>query len=315
MNNSPKISIIIPIYNTSAYLPECLNSIIKQTLKNIEIICINDGSTDNSLAILNEYAQKDQRIKIINQKNLGISYSRNNALKIASGEYIQFLDSDDWIREDTCQQLYTTAHTQELDMLSFSGYNVNNKTKELLNENYFNFTYLPSNFDYRTFHFADCQHFCEKMGVTACLTLYRRKFIEQNNLLFPKGLHFEDNLFFTQALFAASLIGINKEKFYFRRIHSASITQNQEKHYLDNLKITDLVLSFIKAQGNEQIYARYKKSYTNSIITKYKRFSSNYQKAYKTELNKILKKYTFSQTSYYLFGFIPFLRIEKNSIS
>ena len=93
----PKISVIVPIFNVEKYLKECLESIINQTFKDIEIICINDGSTDNSLDILNQYAEKDNRIKVITQSNQGLSAARNTGIKYANGEYISFIDSDDYI--------------------------------------------------------------------------------------------------------------------------------------------------------------------------------------------------------------------------
>ncbi len=91
----PKVSIIVPVYNVEKYLSTCLDSLINQTLKDIEIICINDGSTDNSLNILNEYAQKDTRIIVINKENSGPGSCRNLGIEKATGEYIQFVDSDD----------------------------------------------------------------------------------------------------------------------------------------------------------------------------------------------------------------------------
>ena len=92
-----KISIIVPVYNTEKFLEKCLNSLIKQTLKDIEIICINDGSIDNSLQILRKFANKDKRIQIINQTNSGLSIARNAGINKATGEYIGFVDSDDWV--------------------------------------------------------------------------------------------------------------------------------------------------------------------------------------------------------------------------
>lgn len=97
---TPKVSIIVPVYNVENYLRKCLDSLINQTLKNIEIICINDGSTDNSLSILEEYASKDERIIVINQENAGVSSARNRGLEIATGEYIAFVDADDSVTPD-----------------------------------------------------------------------------------------------------------------------------------------------------------------------------------------------------------------------
>ena len=114
-----KISIIVPVYNTEPYLEQCLDSIINQTLEDIEIICVNDGSTDNSLSILEEYASKDNRIRIINQENKGQGFARNNGLKNVNGEYVLFVDSDDWIELNTCEALYKKVNELDLDMLFF----------------------------------------------------------------------------------------------------------------------------------------------------------------------------------------------------
>jgi len=104
---TPKISIIIPIYNTARYLSVCLDSVIKQTYENLEIILIDDGSTDDSGKIADTYAKKDSRIKVIHQKNQGQSAARNHGLKIASGDFISFLDSDDKIKPDFIQKLFS----------------------------------------------------------------------------------------------------------------------------------------------------------------------------------------------------------------
>ena len=97
------ISIIIPVYNVEKYLSDCLDSVVNQTYKDLEIICVNDGSTDNSLDILNEYCSKDDRIFVVNKENGGLSSARNAGLAVAKGDFIMFLDSDDWIDNNTCE--------------------------------------------------------------------------------------------------------------------------------------------------------------------------------------------------------------------
>lgn len=115
-----KVSVIIPVYNSEKYLEKCLNSLIKQTLEDIEIVCINDGSTDNSLEILNAYAKKDRRIKVLSQKNLKQGAARNNGLKIAQGEFISFVDSDDWVDFDYLEKLYNAAIDNNVNMAASS---------------------------------------------------------------------------------------------------------------------------------------------------------------------------------------------------
>ena len=114
-HNIPKISIIVPVYNVEPYLRQCLNSLVNQTLKDIEIICVNDGSPDDCLSILHEHAEKDNRIAVINQKNTGLSGARNSGLKVASGEYVMFVDSDDWVDVRICEELYNAALRENAD--------------------------------------------------------------------------------------------------------------------------------------------------------------------------------------------------------
>ena len=114
------ISIIVPVFNVAFYLPQCLDSLVNQTYRDIEIICVNDGSTDGSLAILLEYAQKDERIKIISRENRGISCSRNEALDIAQGEWTMFVDSDDWIDLNTCESALNLAIQHQADIVMWA---------------------------------------------------------------------------------------------------------------------------------------------------------------------------------------------------
>lgn len=112
-----KVSVIIPVYNVEKYLEECLDSVVNQTLKEIEIICINDGSIDNSVKILEKYRNKYSNIKVINQKNLGVGRARNVGVKLAKGEYIFFLDSDDYIEVDALEKCYIEAKQNKLDVV------------------------------------------------------------------------------------------------------------------------------------------------------------------------------------------------------
>ncbi len=117
MSNKPKVSIVIPVYNVENYIERCLNSLINQTMKEIEIIAINDGSIDNSLDILKRFAKKDIRIKVIDNENMGVSYCRNIGIQQANGKYITFVDSDDWIDKDTIEIMYSKAEEENCDMV------------------------------------------------------------------------------------------------------------------------------------------------------------------------------------------------------
>ncbi|MBQ8784417.1 MAG: glycosyltransferase family 2 protein [Alphaproteobacteria bacterium] len=114
---SHTVTVVIPVYNVEKYLEQCLDSVINQTYKDIEIICINDGSTDNSITILEKYALSDNRIKIISQTNQGISAARNAGIKVATGKYITFLDSDDFLSRDAIEKMVTAIENNYVDFV------------------------------------------------------------------------------------------------------------------------------------------------------------------------------------------------------
>src|SRR5574344_49484 len=148
MENKISVSFIIPIFNTEKYLKQCLNSIISQTLSDIEIICINDGSTDNSLCILENFAKKDKRIKVINQKNKGQSAARNKGITLAKGEYIAFVDSDDWAQPDMLEKMYNRATQDDTDVTMASVTLHNEKTgEETCHDCYVSLDVFPKEFD------------------------------------------------------------------------------------------------------------------------------------------------------------------------
>ena len=115
-----KVSIIVPVYNVEEYLPQCLDSLVNQTLQDIEIICINDGSTDSSGKILDNYAQKDNRIKVITKENEGQGVARNLAMDHANGEYIMFCDPDDWFELSACEDAYNQISKNDNDIVFFN---------------------------------------------------------------------------------------------------------------------------------------------------------------------------------------------------
>ena len=191
-----KISAIVPVYNVEKYLKECLDSIINQTLTDIEIICINDGSTDNSLKILNEYAEKDKRVKIFTQKNQGLSIARNNGMKYAKGEYISFIDSDDYIELNTFEKLYDKATRDDLDILMFKSF-VYDEQKQKINEfDAYHDLEVFDKFIKNIFCHLDTKEFTHRISVTSWSKIYKTDFLKSNEINFPEKLLFEDNAFF-----------------------------------------------------------------------------------------------------------------------
>ena len=132
------ISVVVPVYNVEKYLERCVDSIIKQTYKNLDIILVDDGSQDNSGKICDKYKEKYNNIQVIHQKNQGLSIARNNGLAIAEGNYITFIDSDDWIKKDMIESLFNAMHKYKADIASVAVYDVYDSGQVIKNVKYKN---------------------------------------------------------------------------------------------------------------------------------------------------------------------------------
>ena len=240
--SKPKISVIIPVYNVEKYLNRCLDSIVNQTLKDIEIICVNDGSTDNSLQILNEYASKDSRIKIIDKKNEGLGYTRKVGLDNATGEYILFCDSDDYYAELTAfEKLYNFAIKKNVDIIGFDFYHISfNST--LKNRFYF----IPNPPNKNIFTYKDIENI-NSINTSSCLRLYSKSFFDSyDDWYFPKKTFYEDTPFHFQTLFRAKYSYL-QEPFYVYEIRDNSITTKfkTDKNFIDVYTTTKVAFDFI----------------------------------------------------------------------
>jgi len=181
-----KLSVIMPVYNVGKYLPMCLDSIICQTLDDIEVICVNDGSTDESLSVLQEYKEKDNRIVIIDKKNEGSGVARNTALAIAQGEYIYFVDGDDWLDNNSVlKMLYEKAVADELDILIFGGLSCYEKEGQIFkSKGGYSLKGLDRKYINSVFSAKDIKKDIFKFPSTAWTKLYRRKFLIDNDIKF-----------------------------------------------------------------------------------------------------------------------------------
>lgn len=238
-----KISVIIPVYNVSLYLRKCLDSIINQTLRDIEVICINDGSTDNSLEILNEYAVKDDRIKIINQENKKQGAARNAGMRIATGEYIGFVDSDDWVDLDFYEKLYNTAKKHNFDIALGTNVRVkkNGNKKRLNITEEKEYTSIQDKFDVNV------------QWKNPCPTnkIYKRDLFLKHNIQWPEGVYCEDRIFTLKAVYYANgIVTVPNVNYYYFSNPNSTVNFKKGKH--NQLKRNDRddarcsVLKFLK---------------------------------------------------------------------
>lgn len=221
-----KISVIIPVYNVEKYLKNCLDSIINQTLKEIEIICVNDGSTDNSLSILKEYQQKDERIKIINRENNGPSAARNTALKVASGEYISFLDSDDYVDLNFCEKMYQAATENNCDIACCNIIRFNEKLKkDLVKYNRIKVAKRPRH-KYKLAIIPEHNYVWNK--------IYNRKKIIALDLAFEEGILFEDVIFSHKVIYYLDkMVSVPNVNYYYRNNPDSIVNSCSEEKMND----------------------------------------------------------------------------------
>ena len=238
-----KVSVIIPVYNTQEWLRQCLESVLLQDLDSFEIICIDDGSTDSSLKILHEYASRDQRVRVFSIQNHGIGHARNLALKKAKGEFIYFLDSDDYLEEGALDFLYNKASSLDLDVLYFDSrqfYDPPELEKSLpytLNDPRYT---RPKEYS----DIVEGQAFFVKTwqemtyNASAYLQLTRRSLIDRYNLTFLEGILYEDEVFTLSCMLYASRVAHRRKTFHVRRLRPNSIMTGHltEKNIYSYLK-------------------------------------------------------------------------------
>lgn len=238
----PKISVIIPVYNVEKYLAECLTSVVNQTFKDIEIICVNDGSTDNSPMILEEFAQKDSRIKIINQENQGMSCARNAGLAVATGEYITFVDSDDYIELKTYETIFNSLK-QTPDLICFGTNIIEQEIKRFEHRN----KYYDIKFS--GLQKATCKHL-KNTDVSVWNKIFKASIIKKYNIIFPSKLHYEDYSFVNKYFICCKDVFYIKEKLYNYRRRPNSIMdnvfKNKSERILDHLIIFNDFFNFCK---------------------------------------------------------------------
>lgn len=237
------ISIIVPVYNVEKYINKCLQSILNQTYSNLEIILIDDGSTDKSGEICEQYAQKDNRIAVIHKKNGGLSDARNYGIRNATGTWILFVDSDDFIRADSCELLLETAKKSCADIVIGS-------EKKFIDENKIGDLYKHGQEYNMDSEEAIAKYFYRKISGYACGKLIKKEIVQM--FPFPKGKTFEDTFVVYRYLDNANIIISLKDELYFYRQRKGSIVNSKfserqltiiesleeaERYFADNKKI------------------------------------------------------------------------------
>ncbi len=289
----PMFSIIISVYNYADYLPDTLDSVLTSTYSDYEIIIVNDGSTDNSQEVMEYYASMDNRIKLITQENQGLSVARNNAMKVAKGRYLWFVDADDFIVPNALEKMANAIQISVAvnngswpDILSFLVQMVDETGTPYAEEWYTDLpedvlSYTVKQYDGRKLPIRTLMRF----PVTSGKQIYRADYLKEKDIIFPPRQVFEDDVFFyTTQLTGAKGIVI-PEKLYFKRNHGRSIVNNRPKYYDSVIRLPMTLYKSLTAHGvSEDIAMRFFEGYSGSIYYKWQQDAKHIP-----ELEKLLR--------------------------
>lgn len=296
MAKQPKVSVVVPIYNVEKYLRQCLDSIIAQTLKDIEIILVNDGSKDGSLAIIKEFANKDKRIKVIDKKNEGLGKTYNRGMDEAKGEYIGFVESDDWIEPDMYETLYNVAKKNKVDVVKAKYFIFNdkdNKTDHLsaLPEDELECVFNPRQ-----------KPMIFYIGASVWAGIYKREFLSNNNIRFLEspGASYQDTGFnFKIWAMADKAYLIDKALLHYRTGHETQSVKSKDKVFCicDEFAEVERYMS----EKNPIRFAKLEKIFNKAKYGSYKwnhnRLEGDNREAFKQQIQKefapVLKRRAF----------------------
>lgn len=291
-----KLSIIIPVYNVEKYIPVCLESIINQPFKDLEIICVNDGSSDNSLSVLQSYKEKDNRITIIDKKNEGSGVARNSGLAISKGEYVYFVDGDDWLEDNALEKMILKADELNTDILIFGGLSYYDRQGK---KGGYSADKLPKKYFNKVFASKDIKKDVFKFPSTAWTKLYRRDFLIKNNIKFQNIKVGQDQLPFFHSMITAERIAILPENLYcYRKNRKGAVTAVKKKKNFSPIYVFYGIEEMLKS---ENLLDEYKSIFVSKYFSKATswlgKFQDDLKHEYYIEYSKLLdhvkKEYPF----------------------
>jgi len=301
MERHPLVSVILPVYNAEQFLHATLNSLLNQTLKEIEIICVDDGSTDSSVEIINEYARRDRRVMCLQQENQGAGTARNLGLEAAQGEYVHFLDADDYMLKDACEAMYRKAIEFRADIIKAKAYAVDEQSgKELSNPLYELQEIMPEDFNRVFCYRKEAERFLGKISVVPWNGLYRRNFLLEKCIRFNSLKCVNDRSFFVHAVICAERMALIESSVVCHRVNmSSSLVGQRVKNFecqFQSYKIIEEICEGLDDRLKASIlsrelqdifnwYARYKRvpQYSQKIVEGLKEFF------HKIDLNYIIR--------------------------
>jgi len=291
--DSSLITIAVAVYNTEKYLRDCIDSVVNQTYQNLEIICVNDCSTDKSLEILEEYAAKDKRIKIItNEKNSGLGVTRNVGIDAAHGKYILFIDSDDWLNLTACEKLISKAKENDSDVVFYSIYVVTGNEKKRW-KNFCNVSY-PLGLE-------DRKMLLRKIYPHAWSRLWKLEFMKEKRIRFSDFRKSQDQKPHWMVCLLAEKIAFESEYLYYYRRYKTQVSQSVDKRLI---LVVDVYNDIEKYLRSENVYSRYKKEFLEKKFQHYWYAFSHLEIQFRKEFLKKIR-ISFSEKFFLLTQYKP----------
>lgn len=290
MENQALISVIIPVYNVEEYLRECVDSVLCQTYRNFEIILVDDGSTDSSGEICDEYLEKDDRITVIHQKNGGLSAARNSGLSEAEGKYVYFLDSDDYIADNLLETLVEIDEKDNSDIVFFDAVSFADTDDFEVSQNYIRKNKYKTDNGYAVFS-AMTQN--KEYHSAVPLLLIKREFLLKSGISFINGILYEDMVFTYQLFCKAAVVSQCTDALYHRRYRKNSImtSSKSKKHFTSCVEVYTVNAEFTKQINQTDVYAanRFVCRCAFNIFNVYEKLDKSDKKICKAELKKVKK--------------------------
>ena len=250
-----KVSVIMPVYNCENFLKDSIESILNQTLSDLELICVDDGSSDNSLKILKDYERRDSRVKVFALNHLGGGDARNFALKKVCGEYLYFMDADDVLSTNAFEDFYSISKDYNLDFLMFKAKKYDVNEKKLFEHYYYNMAPL-SNFKDKVFNFKDLDNLIFNINVTPWCKFYNTEFVINSGAKFRSQSKFHDNQFFWDIIFQAERIYFLDEFYYTQNVHSKSLIESAGEAHCDVIDVHNNIFELFKKHGQFDKFKR-----------------------------------------------------------
>lgn len=299
------ISVIIPVYNVEQYLRECVDSVLGQTYQNFEIILVDDGSTDTSGDICDEYAKKDDRIQVIHKENGGASVARNHGIEMAKGEYVYFLDSDDRIVSNAFYILTKNIQDENADLLFFEAYSFDDNDNELKKGNY---SYSQKYDTDRGISILEKLIVKKEFHVSIPLLFIKKDFLIHSGIRLVEGIMYEDMIFTYELFYKAEKVAHVRESLYHRRYRQNSVMQSSisGKNYRSASRVYKELKDFMIRENLEEAYVAkaYISKWSLNLLNIYDMLSFEERKIYKEDYRNlradILEKRAYDNKALYM---------------